>query len=987
MLLIRLKQRPLFGFLANPFGTTARAIELQGDHLMVAGRNMPTLVSLADIGEEPALRKGALGTTLSLQSSEQSNIILRAANHTDAREFADIVKAAWVRFNIDAFEHEAQRFDRLYADVSGLERPGRYPASCSLELVLQEARSLDATLLSKLKSRAIGMDRAERVALVRKFVADPRKARANAISVFVTAELELWKEFFDTIESKPLTTEQRLSVVVDENATLVLAGAGSGKTSVITAKAAYLVKAGIRKPEEILLLAFAKNAAAEMSERVQARSGVPIVARTFHALAYDIIGIVEGSKPALADHATDDMAFTNLIKQILKDLVHSLSEVSKAIIQFFAHFLVEPKTEWDFNTKHEFYTHMEQQDLRTLQGEKVKSYEELQIANWLYENGVEYEYEPVYEHKIPETGRRDYQPDFRLTESGIYIEHFGVRRQKMADGSEKLITAPFVDRNEYLASMEWKRNVHAEHETTLIETFSYERQEGRLLTGLAEKLAPHVTLKPRPADTNYDRIVDLKQVDDFSKLLGTFLRKFKSGGYSLEDCETKSGRMKLGRRAMAFLDVFAPVFAEYQKRLGGRIDFEDMILRAARYTETGRYVSPFRHILVDEFQDISQSRARLVKALKAQHPDVRVFAVGDDWQSIFRFAGSDIHLMRHFGREFGGSFDGEVGVHRAVDLGRTFRSVDQIAFAARTFVLRNPVQIQKQIVPAGTATEPAIRIVMTCPKARDEGKLNEVLTVLSAKSDPAGKTASVLLLARYRYLEPDLHDLRRRFPRLTFSFKTIHASKGLEADHVVLLNADSGRVGFPSEIVDDPLLGLVSPDEETFQNAEERRVMYVAMTRARHTLTILASNSRPSAFVTELVKDPAYRIVQPPGPDQEVHECGECGGRLLSVQGQDGRTWYRCEHSEQCGNFLPACSECGAALPRRVKGASQAKCSCGKVHPSCPECADGWLVERTGPHSTFLGCVRYPTCVGKAQLPREPSEQRSAGKRRRGRNE
>lgn len=85
--------------------------------------------------------------------------------------------------------------------------------------------------------------------------------------------------------------------------------------------------------------------------------------------------------------------------------------------------------------------------------------------------------------------------------------------------------------------------------------------------------------------------------------------KFKSGGYSLEDCESKSDRMKLGKRAKAFLDVFAPVFEEYQKRLGGRIDFEDMILRAARYTETGRYVSPFRHILVDEFQDISQSRA------------------------------------------------------------------------------------------------------------------------------------------------------------------------------------------------------------------------------------------------------------------------------------------------------------------------------------------------------------------------------------------
>ena len=136
---------------------------------------------------------------------------------------------------------------------------------------------------------------------------------------------------------------------------------------------------------------------------------------------------------------------------------------------------------------------MEQQDLRTLQGEKVKSYEELQIANWLYENGIEYEYEPIYEHNCPRSGRRDYCPDFRLTESGVYIEHFGVRRQKMPDGSERLITAPFVDRDEYLAGMDWKRKVHAEHGTTLIETYSYERQEGRLLVSLAEKLAPHVT--------------------------------------------------------------------------------------------------------------------------------------------------------------------------------------------------------------------------------------------------------------------------------------------------------------------------------------------------------------------------------------------------------------------------------------------------------------------------------------------------------------
>ena len=316
--------------------------------------------------------------------------------------------------------------------------------------------------------------------------------------------------------------------------------------------------------------------------------------------------------------------------------------------------------------------------------------------------------------------------------------------------------------------------------------------------------------------------------------------------------------MKLGKRARAFLDVFAPVFEEYQKRLGGRIDFQDMILRAAHYAETGRYVSPFRHILVDEFQDISQSRARLVKAMKAQHPDVRVFAVGDDWQSIFRFAG-----VRH---PSDASF--RAGVWRLLRWRRlacTAPSIlaapsdrsTRLPFAARTFVLRNPAQIQKQIVPAGTATEPAIRL-MTVSKGEDEAKLSEVLTEMSATETSEAKPATVLLLGRYR--------LRRARPAGSEATPFSAAEDQLQ-DHPwrprvwrlttsSYLTPTAGAQGFPSEIVDDPLLYLVSPEDEAFPNAEERRVMYVAMTRARHTLTILASNARPSSFVTELGKRP-----------------------------------------------------------------------------------------------------------------------------------
>src|SRR5690606_377216 len=163
-----------------------------------------------------------------------------------------------------------------------------------------------------------------------------------------------------------------------------------------------------------------------------------------------------------------------------------------------------------------------------------------------------------------------------------------------------------------------------------------------------------------------------------------------------------------------------------------------------------------------------------------------------------------------------------------------------IAYAAKDFILRNPAQLPKRIVPAGTAIEPAIGIVATSRNDREE-KLAEVLTGIAATVD--GEPTSVVLLARYRFVEPDMPALRRRFPELRITLRTLHPSTGLGADHVVLLDADCGRMGFPSEIVDDPLLSLVSPEQEMFENAEERRVMYVAMTRARQSLTIMASRA------------------------------------------------------------------------------------------------------------------------------------------------
>jgi DNA helicase-4 len=167
-------------------------------------------------------------------------------------------------------------------------------------------------------------------------------------------------------------------------------------------------------------------------------------------------------------------------------------------------------------------------------------------------------------------------------------------------------------------------------------------------------------------------------------------------------------------------------------------------------------------------------------------------------------------------------------------------------------------------------------------------------------------------------------------------------------------------------MVDDPLLTLVSPEVEPFENAEERRVMYVAMTRARYTLTILASEARPSAFVAELMKDLVYGVSGPQDAKAVSHTCGECGGRLLAMPSADGRTWYRCEHVDLCGNRLPSCPTCTEGLPRKTPRRDELICShCNTALEACPKCRDGWLVERTGKFGAFLSCVRFPECEGK----------------------
>jgi DNA helicase-4 len=961
-----LKRSWVAGLFLSLFGYRLRGFELSGDKLtLLAGSSRS--IPFAEISGPAQVDKtlGFSSVVVPVTGGRQVEVV--GVNAGEATQFVSSLNGAWRLHFAEQLARVRDELLPLSAVIYRLRQPKRFPSACLLQPFLDRTTEVLRYLPTQIPDATLNRDDRAVLDAVIAFHRDPDPIRRAAIEAFVTCELAEMREFFDTIESNPLTPEQRLAVVTDEDATLVLAGAGSGKTSVIVAKAAYLIQRGIRKPHEILLMAFGKDAAAEMATRIEERSGAAIDAKTFHALGYEIIRQVENGAPALAPHASDESQFRVLLRDVLARDVATQPDLAALLLTWFSEFYWPYKGEWDFKTKDEYFQYVEAHELRTLQGELVRSFEEWEIANWLYLNGIAYEYEPDYEHDLPNNDRRAYTPDFRLTDSGVYIEHFGVRKARQPDGTIRLVTAPYIDQDTYLEGMEWKRQVHAEHGTVLIETYSYERVEGRLTEALQEKLAPYATPGAIPSDQVFDILNAKGQVDSFTQILGTFLRHFKSSGNSIENCRARAEQSADAPRSRAFLTIFEAVFDAYQRRLGSRIDFEDMIVRATEHVRSGRFQSPYRHLLVDEFQDISAGRAQLLKALKNQHADARIFAVGDDWQSIYRFTGSDIHLMRNFGREFGGAFAGNTGVHQTVDLGRTFRSVDKIALPARDFVLKNPSQITKQVIPAGQVDLPAIKVIYYTRRREEEG-LRSALT--SIQAPPSGRKASVLLLGRYHFVKPDnLASIAADYPWLSVRFMTVHASKGLEADHAIILQASSGRLGFPSEIVDDPLIDLVLPEPEKFDHAEERRLFYVALTRARKSVVVVADRDKPSAFAREFIDGPDFGALEIGETATPKHRCGSCGGRMLAHSARNGSTYFSCEHQFLCGERRRPCNACGKDLPSANQSMSgEMVCSCGAAFPACPDCSDGWLVERRGRYGKFLGCVRYPDCNGTQQI-------------------
>lgn len=241
--------------------------------------------------------------------------------------------------------------------------------------------------------------------------------------------------------------------------------------------------------------------------------------------------------------------------------------------------------------------------------------------------------------------------------------------------------------------------------------------------------------------------------------------------------------------------------------------------------------------MIDEYQDISPDRLALVEALcnqtKAEH-QASIFAVGDDWQSIYQFAGADVDLTTGFKDRFESST-----IHH---LDTTYRFNNQLGAVANRFVQENPIQLPKEL---NSFKQQKQKAVYTAP-SKDVEKILDQLN----RQVKGNATKSVLLLGRNHYHKPELlADWQKIYTSLDMSFMTCHASKGKEADFVIILCVDEGQ--FPTKKKQLHIDGALTESSDNFPYAEERRLFYVAMTRAKEKVWITHSGDG-SGFVQEL---------------------------------------------------------------------------------------------------------------------------------------
>ena len=778
-----------------------------------------------------------------------------------------------------------------------------------------------------------------------------------------------------------LDEEQRKVVLSDEDYTLVIAGAGAGKTTTVAAKVKYLVEKKGVKPEQILVISFTNKAVGELRDKINKSLKINCPVTTFHKTGYAILRKQDNEKRQVVDGGF----MFNVINNYLKGNILEQPELVDKLILFFGSYFDAPYEGEDLN---DFFNYLSKSDFTTLKGnmseyteeiidkrtgkcisiahERMRSAQEVQIANFLYLNQIDYRYERPYEYHILKS-RKPYTPDFTITQGDkvAYLEHFGITE----DGKNNRYNEEQLSR--YKQEINDKVKLHKKHNTDLIYTFSGYSDGRSLLEHLRENLQKHgFTLIPRDSKEVFEKIVNTeenKYIMKLVKLVCTFIQNFKTNGFSIDDF-SRFERKSTNERTKLFLSICQQCFLEYSKRLKEKnaVDFEDMINDSVRILNEQQRIGAeldFKYIIVDEYQDISRQRFDLTKEL-SKICKAKIIAVGDDWQSIYAYAGSDITLFTHFRQTMGYGLE--------LKITKTYRNAQEVIDIAGGFIQKNQSQLRKELISPKHIEQPIVieSYSENVDRKQTAGKggryymIGEKVEGIVEKILLENPKSSILLLGRYGfdafhlshsgkfvYNEKTGGVTSTKFPNVVLDFMTVHRAKGLGYDNVIIINARNEVYGFPSQVQDDPVLKYVVRDDHSIEYAEERRLFYVALTRTKNRVYLIVPQERPSSFVLELIDD--YLQVVLHGDidrnenkdNKEIKKCPICGYPLqLRYKQNYGLKLWMCTNEPELCDFM-------------TNDLSGGQLSIIK----CDQCRDGYLIVKPGKgdRPPFLGCTNY----------------------------
>ncbi len=801
---------------------------------------------------------------------------------------------------------------------------------------------------------------------------------------FIDTSMVKQKKYLDEIlfnidKNIVLDEDQRKVVLTDEDYCLVIAGAGAGKTTTVAAKVKYLVDKKKIKPEEILIISFTNKAVGELRDKINKALNIPCPITTFHSAGNAILRKKSDEKLNIVE----DGFLYNTIRDYLLVKIKDKKMADNLVLFFGSYF----DTQYEGTDKREFlnsivksdfstlkgnlneysYTYVEKNTKRkvTLNNEVVKSSQEVQIANFLYLNGIEYEYEPSYPYYIFMSKKR-YSPDFVIRQNGkeIYLEHFGLSE----DGKNDRYTEAEIVK--YKKAINDKIQIHQKHGTKLIYTYSKYNDGKSLIDHLTELLKENgIVSNPRSSEEVLNKLALIQENKYIAKmvyLICDFIKNFKTNGYT-EDKFYEFIRIVKSERTKLFLEICRECYLEYQRTLSrnNAVDFQDMIndaARALREVVALKEKLHFKYIIIDEYQDISRQRFDMAKEL-SNVTDAKIIAVGDDWQSIFAFSGSDVTLFTKFCEK--------MGYGEELKITKTYRNAQEVIDIAGGFIQKNDAQIKKSLISPKHIEYPVIVVsYYDTPKkwnerATEGGPLHKMARALEYSIGEIvakhGNKTSILLIGRYNYdgetlsrtgaFEYNANGSKvysKKYPQVDITFLTAHSSKGLGYDNVIIINAKDAVYGFPSKIEDDPVMKLVIKQSDEMDYAEERRLFYVALTRTKNRVFIIAPEKHPSEFVLELKAE--YKNIVLKGEFKpEPH--GLLTNKVCPICGYP----LQRRHRKDCAMNLWVCTNepevCGFVSNNLVGG---------KMHiQKCTECVDGYLIVKTKDGHSFLGCTNY----------------------------